>query len=188
MSKKTKTIIASILVILFCAIIFMWLSPAEKIGNGNSFKYKGINADYEFIVNEEQLRLKVDSSLLNEAFLMAFIKEDCEVCEIYFEHLNHLQSEKEIKVIAILESSENLNYAKENGLDFEVIVKNDDKDLLDYFLSLKTNDELLNPLNEIESKYPYFILFDKKGKAVTDYSGFVPEEMMASDIDNFIKE
>ncbi|MDO7253153.1 hypothetical protein [Helicobacter cappadocius] len=138
---------------------------------------------------------------IEKTTLIMFLDLSSENSKDYILGLNHLtQTFPKAYIIGILTqkypNTEIDQYIQTNHIHFPILNPTDSKNLLDdFFKKINESDEKVNPTDETQaqqtdtsSKIPFFVLYDKHGKKYQTYTGMIPEEMFAYDIDTLSKK
>ena len=89
------------------------------------------NESYTLELSENHIKILVDSNQLKGVVFLVFLDYECQNCQFYYEHLNHLAlSHKNLQIIGILptQSGQIQDFIKSNHIDFELITPKREKD------------------------------------------------------------
>lgn len=80
---------------------------------------------YSIETKEKGLIIKANNKELDSAVFLAFLAKDCDACDAYYEHLNHLASSDDVAILGILETplsqQELQDFKAQKNIAFDVL-------------------------------------------------------------------
>lgn len=80
---------------------------------------------YSIETKEKGLIIKANNKELDSAVFLAFLAKDCDACDAYYEHLNHLASSDDVAILGILDTplsqQELQDFKAQKNIAFDVL-------------------------------------------------------------------
>lgn len=126
---------------LFVGGLFMGCSSDDKSPSQEHSFQADDASSYAITLHEDSMLVKRNGSKVDSAVLLVFLADDCQACQGYYAHLNHLQKAQEkLQILGIFSdtSSRDLQMIKKDlGIDFPLLQDTSKTPLLDNLLAQK---------------------------------------------------
>ena len=92
---------------LFAGGLFIGCSSDDKSPSQEHSFQADDASSYAITLHENSMLVKRNGSKVDSAVLLVFLADDCQACQGYYAHLNHLQAnEEDVVILGVLEKDQ----------------------------------------------------------------------------------